>query len=100
MLEVPSAYTLVDGGGEHGNSVGIGTLILQDLRISVGIVLYVGIPGLGFLTAVAPLFFANEKYGVTKFVPDISTNNLPVLGLYDYFKFNVEELTYVFVKHQ
>lgn len=59
----------------------------------------VRIPGLGFLTACAPLLFAHERYGATKFVPDISTNNLPVFNLYDYFHFHVEGMTYVFVKH-
>lgn len=59
----------------------------------------VKIPGLGFLTACAPLLFAYEKYGVKEFRPDISTNNTSVLGLYNYFHFNIDKLTYVFVKH-
>lgn len=59
----------------------------------------VKIPGLGFLTVCAPLLFAHEKYGVTRFVPDISTNNIPVFNLYDYFHFHIEGITYVFVKH-
>ena len=59
----------------------------------------VRIPGIGFLTACAPLLFAHERYGVTKFIPDISANNMPVLNLYDYFHFNVVSMTYVFVKH-
>ena len=59
----------------------------------------VKIPGLGFLTACAPLLFVHERYGVTKFIPDISANNMPVLNLYDYFHFNVVSMTYVFVKH-
>ena len=64
-----------------------------------GIFSDVKIPGLGFLTCCAPLLFANEKYGVTTFYPEISTNNLPVLNLYDYFHFNIMKITYVFVKH-
>ena len=59
----------------------------------------VNIPGLGLLTSVAPLLYTNAKYGATRFVPDISTNNISVLNLYDYFHFKVESLTYVFVKH-
>lgn len=60
----------------------------------------VNIPGLGFLTVCAPLLYAYEKYGVKKFVPDISANNTPVLSLYNYFHFHIEEMTYVYVKHQ
>lgn len=59
----------------------------------------VKIPGLGFLTACAPLLFTAEKYGVKEFVPDISSNNIPVLSLYDYFNFKIKSLSYVFVKH-
>lgn len=60
----------------------------------------VNIPGLGFLVVCTPLIYTAENYGVEKFIPDISTNNMPVVGLYEYMHFHIEGLSYVFVKHQ
>lgn len=57
------------------------------------------VPGLGFLVACAPLLFTSERYGARRFVADVSSNNMPVVGLYEYLHFRMEGMTYVFAKH-
>lgn len=59
----------------------------------------VRIPGIGFLVACSPLLFTSKENNTNKFVADISTNNIPVVELYEYLHFHIDEMTYVFVKH-
>lgn len=64
-----------------------------------GIYKNVQVPGLGLLTTCTPLLYTHDKYGVNKFIPDVSSNNIPVVRLYNYIHAKLESLTYVFVKH-
>lgn len=64
-----------------------------------GIYSNVNIPGIGMLVVCTPLFYTHDRYGINKFIPDISSNNIPVLGLYNYLHAKFEGLQYVFVKH-
>lgn len=57
------------------------------------------VPGLGFLVTCSPLLFTAERYGARKFVADVSSNNMPIVSLYEYLHFRMEGLTYVFAKH-
>ncbi len=57
--------------------------------------------GLGFLTACASYVIAQKrkmpfKLGRTT----ISSNNIPMLQIYNYLKFRIDSMSYVFVKHQ
>lgn len=57
--------------------------------------------GLGILTPSAIFMLCKKfEFNVIKGYTSISSNNQPVLQLYNYFNFKVDNLQYVFVKHQ
>lgn len=56
--------------------------------------------GLGMVTAGIHFFDAKKKNTpFSKFITTISSNNVPMLQLYNYLGFKVDDLSYVFVKH-
>ena len=66
-----------------------------------GIFSDVSIPGLGCLTVLAPLLYYSRisKNVNAIFSANISSNNIPVIKVYNYLNFHIENMKYVFVKH-
>lgn len=64
-----------------------------------GIFSDIKIPGIGLLTGCIPLIYTSEKYDINEFLPEISSNNIPMLKVYNYLKAPIVDLKYVFVKH-
>lgn len=57
--------------------------------------------GLGILTPASPLLYARKsEIAVGRVRTSISSNNIPVVKLYNRLHFMLDSLTYVFVKHQ
>ena len=57
--------------------------------------------GIGMLTPSSPLMYVQkEKIDVIEERTNISSNNIPVVKLYDRLGFHLDEQHYVFVKHQ
>ena len=87
-----------------GVEVGVGTYRVLDNGIYVGLVggIYEEYQdnGLGLMTACLN-FIAAKKYGTPfrAFKTSISSNNLPMLQLYNYLNYKVDNMSYVFVKH-
>ncbi len=56
--------------------------------------------GLGILTPSAPFIYAHQGGDqFKKMITCISSNNMPVIQLYDYLGFKIDDIRYVFVKH-
>lgn len=56
--------------------------------------------GLGLLTPASPMMFAKKKtLNITEEVTSISSNNIPVVKLYNRLHFQLRSQTYVYVKH-
>ena len=56
--------------------------------------------GLGILTPASPLMYVKKNsLNITKEVTSISSNNIPVVKLYNRLNFQLLQQTYVFVKH-
>lgn len=56
--------------------------------------------GLGLLTPASPLLYVKKnKLPITQEETSISSNNIPVVKLYNRLNFNILKQTYVFVKH-
>ena len=56
--------------------------------------------GLGLLTPASPMLYIKKKsLPITKEITSISSNNIPVVKLYNKLKFQLHSQTYVFVKH-
>lgn len=57
-------------------------------------------PSLGLLTPAAlPMYAKKKKIPTTLIETTVSSNNLPVLRLYEYCGFSIKTIKYVFVKH-
>ena len=57
--------------------------------------------GLGIITAAAPLLYGmNYPTTIRCEETSISSNNMPVVRLYNYLDFRIDGLWYVFVKHR
>ncbi len=57
--------------------------------------------GLGIVTAAAPLLYGmNYPSTIRCEETSISSNNMPVVRLYNYLDFRIDGLWYVFVKHR
>lgn len=56
--------------------------------------------GLGILTPASPMMYVKKNsLNITKEVTSISSNNIPVVKLYNRLNFQLLQQTYVFVKH-
>ena len=56
--------------------------------------------GLGILTPASPFMYVlKNKLPIVKELTSISSNNIPVVKLYDRLHFHIDSQTYVFVKH-
>lgn len=56
--------------------------------------------GLGLLTPASPMLYVKKNnLPITQEVTSISSNNIPVVKLYNRLNFNILRQTYVFVKH-
>jgi len=57
--------------------------------------------GLGLLTPIAGLLFCKEhNIRIEKMITSISSNNVPVMQLYNYLNFTINSIKYVYIKHQ
>lgn len=57
--------------------------------------------GLGLLTPASPMMYVKMKdLQIARELTSISSNNIPVVKLYNKLHFDLFQQTYVFVKHQ
>lgn len=57
--------------------------------------------GLGLLTPASPMMYVKMKdLQIARELTSISSNNIPVVKLYNELHFDLFQQTYVFVKHQ
>lgn len=56
--------------------------------------------GMGILTPTSPFLYAKKRnIQFKKMITSISSNNMPVIQLYNFLNFKIDNMTYVFVKH-
>lgn len=57
--------------------------------------------GIGFLTPIAPaLYLYQNKIPCTKLETSISSNNYPVIEIYNYLGYKLNQITNVFIRHR